>query len=402
MILHAYYDHDARVQRYANALVNAGAAVDVLALRNPDHVDAAAFRPVRSFTIPLSRNPDRAGGYLAEYVLAVIMFTWALLRLHIRNRYHVIHVHNMPDFLILCAIIPRLLGARLVLDIHDPTPEFYVSKFGRRPDAPLVRFFRLQERLSARLAHAVITANDNFKRKLIARGIRANKITVFNNLPDPVIFNREAHVRKWRRTPDDAFTLIYPGTIAPRYGLDIAIRAVAQLKDEQPPVRLRIVGPDNEYRAALGRLAAELNVADRIELAGPVPLVEVPRMLAEADAGIYPALPDPHMSIATPSKVLEYVVMGLPVIASRLPVLGDMFSDSAICFFEPGNASELADRIRELAQKPERGRQLVEYADTEYVRANSLSVEIARYFDVIHSIHPGHKLTIALGKGESS
>src|SRR5690606_41818625 len=90
----------------------------------------------------------------------------------------------MPDFLIFSALAPRLLGARLILDVHDPMPEFWTTKFGRDMDDPPIRVFKLQEKSCAAISHAVLTAIRNYKDRLVNRGIAADKISAIHNSLD--------------------------------------------------------------------------------------------------------------------------------------------------------------------------------------------------------------------------
>jgi glycosyltransferase involved in cell wall biosynthesis len=320
-----------------------------------------------------------------EYGSALVLYSVYLLWLHLRNNYHVIHVHNMPDFLILTALIPRLLGAKVILDVHDPMPEFFMSKFQSNESSGAVRLMQAQERLSARVAHAVIAANPNFKDSLLRRGTPAKKVTVVMNVPDSSIFDRSRHPRR-KCTTEGPLTLLYPGTLAPRYGLDVAIRALGLLRHRIPSLRLVLVGDRSEYVDDLRRLAEELGVYDRVQIIPAVSIEDVPRLMSEAFAGIYPALPDPHMNIATPSKVLEYAAMGLPIIASRIRVLRDMFSESEILFFSPGEPQEMADCISRLVDNPELAGRLVENLDRGFGRSYSWFWERQKYYDLLGCI----------------
>jgi glycosyltransferase involved in cell wall biosynthesis len=382
MVVYHYYYRDSRLRRYAEGLAGAGVPVDVLCLREQGQPPAGQIDHLRLYTVPAIRSSGGVGRFALAYALALITFSVWLLALHVRRRYQVIHVHNMPDSLVLCALLPRLLGAKVILDIHDPMPEFYASKFQARPDGKAVRLLRLHERLSAALAHAVITANPNFRDNLAQRGIPAEKITVINNLPDPAIFARsQAPTRSADRR---AFTLIYPGTIAPRYGLEVAIQALSLLTEQAPGIRLILLGSAQPaYRQALAELAERLGAAAQVEFRPPVPVDQVPAHLAQADVGIYPALPDPHMQIATPSKVLEYAALGLPIVASRLKVLEDLFGDAAILFCEPGNAQEFAACILELYQNPARGEELARQARWVVSDAHAWPQEQRKYFALL-------------------
>lgn len=393
MVLHQYYYRDSRVRRYAEALVRRGVDVDVLCLDDPDHPMDGPLNGVRVITIPLSRGYRSLGNYLVEYSQAVVLFGLKLLGLHRQNRYDIIHVHNMPDFIVFTTILPRLSGARVILDIHDPMPEFYMSKYQKPPESGVARLMRLQEKVSSWFADAIITANPNFRESLAERGIPWEKITVVNNVADPQIFDRErvaaeGAVAGSRR--NGHFRLLYPGTIAARYALDTPIRALPRLIPEIPGIQVRIVGTHTDYADELAALAAELGVEDHVEILPTIPVDRVPVEMAQADVGIYPALPDAHMSIATPSKVLEYALMGLPIVASRLPVLETFFDDASIAFYPPGDVDAFAERVLRLYRDPAAAQALVANADRIFVERRSWADEERAYLSVLRRL--GHAL----------
>jgi len=382
MVDHRCYSRDAYLRRYANALADAGAQVDVLCLRDPNQSFSTQRNGVRVFTIPITREYESGRRHLLEYGMAFILFSARLLTLYIQNHYQVIHVHNMPDFLAFTALIPGTLGAKLILDIRDPMPEIYMSKREHLTNALVVKLMQVQEKLSSLLADAIIAANSNFKDNLVERGIPAHKITIVNYVPDPKVFDRGGF-KEERRNQDRHFTLIYPGTIAPRYGLDVAIRALPLLVTKIPQIRLMIIGPQTEHVGELAALAQQLGVSFFVQFKPVIPVDEVSGQIGQADVGIYPALPDPHMDIATPMKVLEYAVMGIPIIASRLKILEDLFTDSALMLFDPGNVDQFARCVLELFRNPARREQLVRNADSVFVRPHSWSNERRAYFDLL-------------------
>lgn len=390
MILQEDYLTDGRVRRYAEALADHAAQVDILCVRSTHETDASYRRDIRIYRIPMKHGSKSRVGYFAEYCIALLLYFIWVSGLYLRNSYHVIHVHNMPDFLVFSALVPRLLGAKLILDVHDPMPEFYASKFDDDKDGLTTKLLRFQERLSARFATDVIAANNNFKQNLVARGVPAEKITVVQNIADTSIFDRDRYPKRAplrdESVPGRRFTLLYPGTIAARYGIHIAIRAAAELREQIPDLLIRIVGRHNAYVDELVQLAEELNVAEQIEFLREVSLHDIPRLMAEADVGIYPARADPHMSIATPTKVLEYMQMGLPVVASRLLILEQHLDDDMIRFCEPGNVQEFTAAIKELWANPSLRQSLVDNADRGFVQNHCWLNERAKYFHLLDEL----------------
>ncbi|MCL4237515.1 MAG: glycosyltransferase family 4 protein [Anaerolineae bacterium] len=399
MIVHQYYYYDGRVRAYAEALVKAGAKVDVLCVSAPRHAAAPPLEGLRVFTIPVSRAYSGPGSYVVEYALALLFYTIRLLALYTRQRYPIIHVHNMPDFLIFAALIPRLLGAKLVLDIHDPTPEFTMSKYSKPATSRLVRAMCWQERLSARLAHAIITANPIFKERLVSRGLPPSAITVIGNEVDTKIFDRQRYEHE-RLLRDRRFVLIYAGTIAPRYGLDVAVSALPLLVERIPGIRLQIIGKQTTYSEELSARAGQLGVLSHLELVPAIPLDAVPRRLAQADIGIYTAISDPHMDVAVPTKVLEYAFMGLPVVASRLRVLEEGFSPKALLLFEPGRAEEFAQHILALYEHPARRTQLVQEMDRTFVEAQRRQQQQQSYFALLNTLLSAQETRLPVAVGD--
>jgi len=265
-----------------------------------------------------------------------------------------IHVHNMPDFLAFCALIPRLRGCPVVLNIHDPTPELAQSKLHVAGNHMLIRAEIFLEKISIKFSSHIITATPTFRSILISRGVPPEKITVVMNAADPR-FSRSAPEIVSRRK-SDKFTLLYVGTVANRYGLQVAVQALPILRPEIPGLRLKVVPKIRDEGKALDdcmQLAQTLGVGDLVELSDPVPLELMPEIMQQADIGLYPALSDCHMDRALSLKIPEMASVGLCIVSTRLPVLEELYGDDSIAFVPPGNSEALAGKIVELYRSPE-------------------------------------------------
>ena len=167
MIVHAYYPvGETRVQREALALVADGYEVDVLCLRDVGEKAVDSEEGVNIYRLPMKRYK----GYglavqLLEYLAFFVLAFFKLLTLYPRKCYGTVQVHNLPDFLIFCAIYPKLRGAKLILDLHDLMPEFFAAKSEGDMNSLSVRMVTLQERLSCRFADHVITVTDVWKER---------------------------------------------------------------------------------------------------------------------------------------------------------------------------------------------------------------------------------------------
>lgn len=380
MIVHQDYYVDGRVRNYVNYLAEQDIPVDVICVRPRSEREATQVeKNVRVFTIPINRYENR--NYIVEYLTALMHYFTTATRLYRQNRYPLFHIHNMPDFLVFAALIPKLFGAKVILDIHDPMPEFYQSKFGVEQNAFAIRVLRLQERLSAWFANHIITANENFKALFIKRGSKPEKITVIPNVPNPKLFAGPVG-----DADAEGFTMIYPGTVAPRYGLAIAIEAISRLKDEMPELRLRIIGSFNEHTEALRALVGKLQLDDRVSFEPAVPIDQISALMRQAQIGIYPAIPDAHMAIATPTKVQEFITVGLAVVASRIFVLTQSFSDQAILYFQPGNVDQLCEQLRRLYAHPEMRSGMIKQARAELAVTRDWEREKTKYQNLVEAL----------------
>ena len=243
----------------------------------------------------------------------------------------------------LCTVPLRLLGTKVILDVHDTMPELYRDKFGGHRGAIGARMLMIEERLSAAFAHRVLAVHEPHRQRLIQSGIEANKIHVVMNSPDSNIFRPDA-IQAGR---DPHFTVICHGTLTRRLGLDVAIKAVALLKDRIAELRLRIVG-DGDYRSEALELVSALGLQDRISFTDPVPIERLPQLLQDASVGLVPNRPSSATHLMLPVKLLEYTALGIPSIAPRLRTIQRYFDGDSVRYFEPGNEISLANAIVDL------------------------------------------------------
>lgn len=352
MIVYNYYRSDARVRRVAEALAARGDHVDCICLSEPDmpHV----LRGVHLHQPPLLLGHHRGRSslmYLWHYGLFFWWAVWAVTKLHLRHRYHVVHVHNMPDFLVFAALIPRLTGARLVLDGHDLMTKLYAAKFGVSEKHWLIKLIRWQTLLSARFAHHVLCVHESHRDELIALGIPPHKISVVLNAADDRFFTPPDSVKT---AESDSFDLVYHGTIADRFGLAVPVRAVAQLRSQIPNLKFYILG-DGDGLSGLEQLIQELQLSAVVCCSKRfLPLEELPPLLSKMQVGLVPYQPNGFTRLILPVKLLEYVALGVPAIAVRNPVITCYFDDSMVRFIESNSVEEFVAAILELYQEPQK------------------------------------------------
>jgi glycosyltransferase involved in cell wall biosynthesis len=381
MVAYTHYPTDSRVRREAEALAERGDTVDFICLGSENDKKSEIYNGVRLIKICLNRyrgsNPIM---YMASYLQFFFAAAFKLTRLQLKNHYQLIQVHTMPDFMVFTALIPKLLGAKVLLDVHDLMPELYKSKFKFADSHPLIRFITLIERLSIAFADRALAVHKPHLEALCSHGNPSGKFGILLNLPDMKIFSK-----RFPKPKKSNFELVYHGTVSKRHGLEIAIRAVAVLKGKIPRLKLKIIG-DGDDIPRLIKLVNELNLHEYVEISkGMLPLEELVPKIQEADVGIVPILFDDFTKYMLPVKLLEYVALKKPVICSRTETIKAYFDDSMVQYFSPGNIDELADRIYFLYKNAHRRAELSANADKFNKKYNWASQK-KTYYQIIDKL----------------
>jgi glycosyltransferase involved in cell wall biosynthesis len=211
---------------------------------------------------------------------------------------------------------------------------------------------KIQEQLSCLFADHVITVSEHWRQALIRRGVPEQKCSVIMNVADDTIFRPYSELEA-RPARSDHFRLIYHGSIHERYGLDLAIQAIDQVRSEIPNIHLTLVG-QGEYLSHIEKMIAERGLNQYVTIESLHLVEELPGIIQSCDLGIVPYRNDVFTDGLLPTKLMEYAALGLPAIASRTSTIYAYFNDTNTEFFEPGNADDFADRIRSLYAHPDR------------------------------------------------
>jgi glycosyltransferase involved in cell wall biosynthesis len=364
-VVHSYYVRDTRPRRLATTLTNAGWDVDVVCARDAGEASDQTVGGVRIHRLPARRRRGGKLRYAFEYVSFTMMAFARVSMLWLRRRHRTVYVIGIPNFLVFCALVPRLAGARVLLDMRDPLPEFFEAKYGLSETHPLVRGLLAEEKISARFASQVVTVHHTMA-TLYERSVPAAKIGVVMNAPDPRVFAKAGV----RRDPADR-TMLYAGTVASRYGVDLAVRALSRLRDEIPALRLRVVG-DGDLVPELRAIVREEGLEDRVDFDGPVPLDAIPDIVQQAWIGVQPNRDDPLMRYSLSTKVLEWCLLGLPVVAGETRPLLELFTKDELLFHAPEDVDMMCDRIVQAHSDPEA---LAERAERARLAAGAISFE---------------------------
>jgi glycosyltransferase involved in cell wall biosynthesis len=362
MIVYTIYPTDARVRREAETLASSGAFdVTVFCLKENKTPKAYSKENVNIRELNAGKY---GGGSRFRYLLSHLGFLgkafFACTALFFRRGMDIVHVHNMPNFLVFAAIVPKLFGIPLILDMHDSVPDTFQAKFSGKAGL-LFKILCLEEKLSAWMSDRIICVNHVQKEVTVARGIPSEKMYISMNVPDHKKFAKSADHIRLKKTRNGKFKVVYHGTITERLGIDLAVEASARLRSRIPGLELHLWGR-GDYLSVLQDRSRQLESEDRVFFHGMVPVEELPVVLAEMDLGLIPNRKSAATDLMLPVKLMEYIALGIPAVAPRLRAIEYYFTDDMVSFFEPENVDAIVEAILKIYKNGSRGKSQSENA----------------------------------------
>jgi glycosyltransferase involved in cell wall biosynthesis len=367
-VVFSSYPADPRPRRAAEALANEEMSLEVICLKETDEQPAhETFNGVEITRIPLRRHRGGKLSYMLQYGWFILLAGAILAYRTLKHRYDLVHVHNMPDVLVFSALIPKLCGAKVILDLHDPMPELMMTIFGLREESSPVRLLKKFESWSIRFADAVLTTNEAFRKLFLSRGCPPQKISVVMNSPDEEIFRYRDPVRQVNAARDAAkpFVVMYHGSLVERHGLDLAVAALNKAREIVPGAELRIYGRSTPFLERVMDSVRTSNLNEAVRYLGSMKLEQIPGAISECDIGVIPNRRSAFTELNMPTRIFEYLSQGKPVIAPRTPGILDYFGPDELVLFELGNTDDLAAKMEyafahpvEVAKMVERGQEV--------------------------------------------
>jgi glycosyltransferase involved in cell wall biosynthesis len=375
IIVQEYYPGDVRVKKEVDALQRKGYEVCILSLYHPGLEKHEIVDDTMIYRGGLSKKRRGILRYLMEYA-AFFLFSFVWLNLvDMKNRIDVVQVCNLPDFLVFAAIIQKLKGRRVVLDMHEIMPEFFMSKYGVGEESWIVRMLRLVERKSLGFADGIMTVNESIKQIFETRAVPGEHVEVVMNTLDGSLtssMTRKAH---------KGFNCVYHGTVTKLYALDIAILGFSIAAGNATDMKFHIFGNGPELER-LRRLARDVNVGGKVVFHGGVSHVEMLERLREMDLGVLAFEKDVFLNLSFSNKLAEYIFLGIPVVTTDLDSVKYYFGDNHILYYESGNAEDLSRKILYAYNNRERGKAMSEAA-LERSKDIDWSIMAERYLQVI-------------------
>lgn len=367
MVVFSPYPVDPRPRRAVEALRNEGAQVELICEAEGEDARREYSKNLEVIRVPIRHIRGGALSYAYQYSSFILISSAILAWRTLRRRYQLIYVHNMPDILVISGMIPKLFGAKVILDQHDPMPELMCTIFNKDEQSFAVRVIRRLEKWSIARANLVITVNEACRRIFSNRSCSDDKIGVVMNSPDEKMFQyRDARSHRARQA-GEPFVMMYHGSLVERNGLELAVDALHRMQQSVPEAELRVYGRSTPYLERVMSKVRTLGMTDKVHFLGPKRLEDLAGEIEECDVGVIPNQLNTFTEINTPTRIFEYLALGKPVIAPSTLGVRDYFRPESLVFFEAGNADDLAAQMSYVASHPAEAVDIAEEGQRVYL-----------------------------------
>lgn len=341
MLAYTVLSLDSRVIREAKAAIEGGYEVDVYTLNE------TAKDKINGVNNIYSRQWQYKGKNKVRFVLSYLRFFmfcfWNLsFRSLSRKKYNIVHVNNMPNFLIFSTIIAKILGSKIIMDVHDVMPELFAQKFGKDITSKFIKLLYLEERYSLRFADRIISVNSLCTERFIKNKVTKKQYTEILNAADEDVF-KPVQDKVFQK---DLLNVIYPATLAiKRNGIDFLLDVMEKIKSMKIyNIKLAIFGGGEDSKL-LESIIRERNLEDYVYFSGGFVNYEIlSNELEKSHVGIIPFPRGYSTDFQTPVKMHEYFIKKLAVVAADTKLIKKEFSD-IVLLFEAGNVNDCVDKL---------------------------------------------------------
>jgi glycosyltransferase involved in cell wall biosynthesis len=344
------FPFDTRVWQEALVAKSLGHKVSVISPKLS--VFKKSFEVIKGIEIHRHSGPGNIPGrlgFIIEYLNALFWELLLCIKIYLKSPFTIIHAANPPDHIFILALLFRCFGVKFVFDHHDLAPQLFLCKFGGKKNF-IYHILLLMERMSCKTADVIVSANDSFK-KIVQKvhGVPAEKIFVVRN--DPSVDRFITVVKSSKKAENNGtVNVLYLGGIGTQDGVDILIKitniAVNDLGLNN--LKLNVIG-DGDGLESAKRLSREFHLGTHINFAGYIfDRKIINEYFACADICVEPAPKNEVNNHSTFVKIMEYMVVGKPIIAFDLDETR-FSAEGAAIFIEEGNLRAFAEAIQKLA-----------------------------------------------------
>jgi len=275
--------------------------------------------------------------------------------LALHHGYDVVHYRNVWDGLFIAQNKKRF-GYKTLFEVNG-LPSIELKYHYPGIDLDLLSKIKEQEVATLHLSDAIICPSNVTREYIASLGLSRKLVTVIPNGVSPSDFSPSPLPSREGRVP----VLLYIGTLADWQGLEVIIKAMPKILEQQS-VRLQLVGRGrSRQRKLLSKQIRKLGIEENVIVQSAVPHHEIPALIAEADICVAPlGLNDRNVTQgACPIKVLEYMAAGRPLIASNMPIVRELVrEDVDALLFSPNDSDDLARQVLSLLNNIELSKRL--------------------------------------------
>ena len=341
---------DRRVWQESCALRDAGYEVVVICPRMRGYTaPEEKLDGIQIYRHWIAEEAAGISGFLREYASALwgeTILAWKVWR---RHKFRLIHLCNPPDLLFLVAAPFKLLGIRIIYDVHDLWPEMFEAKFGKR--GLLYWFVRVAERLTYACADVVIATNESVRRVAFERGHKKPaQAFVVRTAPKIGDANVSANSALKKGRP---YLVGYIGVMGNADGVNYIIEAAYHVvhKLGRKDIQFLLMGSGPEYDR-LVQLRDEKGLADYVDMPGRVTNEFLFSSLKTIDLGVSGDPKNTYNDGCTMNKVLEYMAFAKPQVGFDL-VETRASAQGACIYVAENSAQKLAETIVSTLDQPE-------------------------------------------------
>ncbi len=342
---------DRRVWQEATTLKQSGYQVSIICPEGKGYEKRfEVIEGIHIYRHPLPFEADGALGYLLEYSTALFWEFYLAWKIQLTRGFDIIHACNPPDLIFLIAVFFKLLGKKFVFDHHDINPELYEAKFGKKDI--FYKLMLLFERLTFKSADVSIATNESYKRIAIQRGgMDSNKVFIVRSGPSLERLKIVPPVESLKN--GRKYLVGYVGVMGKQEGIDYLLESVKYIVYTlgRTDIQFGLVGGGTEIDN-MKRMASDLGVSEYVTFTGRVPDKELLEMLNTSDICVNPDIANEMNDKSTMNKIMEYMALGKPIVQFDLAE-GRVSAQKSSLYALKNNATDFADKIVELLEKPE-------------------------------------------------
>jgi len=372
---------DPRIRRYVNCLIAAGYKVFVICIGDNTELKHESLPNLEIFRLNISKKRSSYIRRVYEYVMFFLKAGIKSTTLFFKHKIKLFHTHNLPDFVVFTALIPKIFGAKIIFDMHELTPEAMMMRENIGENSFIVRLSKFIEKISVKTANFHITIHDIASDILSARN-KTEFVQIINGVEIKELAGLE-------RKPGNDFNIVYHGTINPNLNLGLILDALNVIKqtmgaEEFSKMKFVLYGTGPSLTGLIDK-AEKLGLGNNFSYKGALKHDEMLNELCTASLSVYPPLNNIYTEICYPIKITELINLGIPVIVSRYKTICYYYPEECFFYFDAGDINGLVKQILSVKNNPVLVSEKVKAAKEAYKKVSWEDIMKKRYLDLIES-----------------